>query len=364
MRIAMLGTRGVPPRYGGFETAVDEIGRRLVARGHEVVVYCRNPGQTVTQHDGMRLVNLPAVRQRTLETLSHTGLSTLHAALRDRPDVAMVFNAANAPFIPLLRAARIPTAVHVDGIEWQRAKWKGIGARYYRWAERASVRWADEVVADARAIVEHVSLSYGRQSVYIPYGAPLVDPASDRLAELGLEPGGYHLVVARFERENHLDVVVEGRLRSTATAPLVVVGGAPYAEGYERRVRELVGSDERVRFLGAVWDQALLDQLYGHATSYLHGHSVGGTNPSLLRAMGAGASVTAWDVVFNREVTGGLARFVTDADGVAAALAEDEDDPAGTKERGEALRERARSAYRWDEVAAAYERLCADLAGR
>jgi glycosyltransferase involved in cell wall biosynthesis len=119
-----------------------------------------------------------------------------------------------------------------------------------------------------------------------------------------------------------------------------------------------------VRFLGAVWDQPLLDQLYGHAISYLHGHSVGGTNPSLLRAMGAGASVTAWDVVFNREVTGGLARFVADADAVAAALAEDEDDPAETKERGEVLRERARTAYRWDEVAAAYERLCSDLAGR
>jgi glycosyltransferase involved in cell wall biosynthesis len=219
------------------------------------------------------------------------------------------------------------------------------------------------VVADARAIVEHVSLSYGRQSVYIPYGAPLVDPASDRLAELGLEPGGYHLVVARFERENHLDVVVEGRLRSTATAPLVVVGGAPYAEGYERRVRDLAAGDERVLFLGAIWDQPLLDQLYGHAISYLHGHSVGGTNPSLLRAMGAGAAVTAWDVVFNREVTDGAARFVNSPADVAAALFADEQDPTAAKERGEMLREHARVAYVWDDVAHEYERMCRRLLG-
>jgi glycosyltransferase involved in cell wall biosynthesis len=363
MRIAMLGTRGVPPRYGGFETAVDEVGRRLVASGHEVVVYCRNPGQSLRVHDGMRLVNLPAVRRRSLETVSHTGLSALHAALRLRPDVALLFNAANAPFVPLLRASGIPTAVHLDGLEWKRAKWKGVGARYFKTAERWSVRWADAVVADARAIADHVREAYGRESVFIPYGAPLIDAGSDRLAERGLEPGAYHLAVARFEPENHLAELVEGRLRSTAAAPLVVVGGAPYADAYERGVRDRAAGDSRVRLLGAEWDQQLLDQLYAGAISYLHGHSVGGTNPSLLRAMDAGAAVTAWDVVFNREVTDGHARYVTDAAGVAAALAADEADPVASKERGEVLREHARSTYRWDDVAASYEQLCLRLAG-
>ena len=358
----MLGTRGVPPRYGGFETAVDEIGRRLVASGHDVVVYCRNPGQSQRAHEGMRLVNLPAVRHRAVETLSHTGLSALHAAVRVRPDVALVFNAANAPFVPLLRAARIPTAVHVDGLEWKRAKWTGPGARYYRAAERWSVRWADEVVADARGIAEHLERSYGRKSIFIPYGAPLLSPGAQRLASVGLEPDAYHLVVARFEPENHLDVLVEGRLRSTATKPLVVVGGAPYAGTYERRVRTAAAGDPRVRFLGPVYDAELLDQLYAGATSYLHGHSVGGTNPSLLRAMGVGTAVTVWDVVFNREVTDGHARFVSTAEDVAAALARDELDPVGVKERGEAAREHASRAYRWDDVAAEYERLCLRLA--
>ncbi len=360
----MLGTRGVPPRYGGFETAVDEVGRRLVRAGHEVVVYCRNPGQTLRAHDGMRLVNLPAVRRRELETLSHTLLSSVHAATRprsSRADVALVFNAANAPLVPLLRAARIPTAVHVDGLEWQRAKWHGLGARYYRAAERWSVRWADEVVADSRGIADHLRAAHGREAVFIPYGAPLVDAATDRLAALGLEPGGYHLVVARFEPENHLDELVEGRLASSATQPLAVVGGAPYAEEYESQVRARAAGDDRVRFLGPVYDQGLLDQLYAGATSYLHGHSVGGTNPSLLRAMGAGTAVTAWDVVFNREVTDGAARFVRTPAEVAAALSADEQDPAAAKERGEVLREHARTDYVWDDVARAYEQLCLRL---
>ncbi len=360
----MLGTRGVPPRYGGFETAVDEIGRRLVTAGHDVVVYCRNPGQTQREHQGMQLVNLPALRRRELETLSHTFLSSVHAGTRRpgrRPDVALVFNAANAPLVPLLRAARIPTAVHVDGLEWQRAKWQGLGARYYRAAEKWSVRWADEVVADAVGIADHLRTTHGRDAVFIPYGAPLVDAGSNRLAAHGLEPRGYHLVVARFEPENHLDELVDGRLRSAAAQPLVVVGGAPYAQEYETRVRSRALGDDRVRFLGPVYDNDLLDQLYAGASSYLHGHSVGGTNPSLLRAMGAGAPVTAWDVVFNREVTDGAARFVRGPDDVAAAMAADEHDPAAAKERGELLRERARTAYVWDDVARQYEQLCRRL---
>src|SRR3954447_108541 len=136
----MLGTRGVPAQYGGFETAVEEVGSRLAKAGHEVVVYCRNPGQTQHEHLGMRLVNLPAVRRKQVETLSHTGFSVAHALVRGRPDVAFMFNAANAPFLPVLRAAQVPVAVHVDGLEWQRGKWSGLGKRYYRAAERWSVR--------------------------------------------------------------------------------------------------------------------------------------------------------------------------------------------------------------------------------
>jgi glycosyltransferase involved in cell wall biosynthesis len=364
LRIAMIGTRGVPARYGGFETAIEEIGRRLVERGHEVTVYCRNPGQAQTRHLGMRLVNLPAVRRRELDTLSHSTLSVRHAVTRARPDVAVVFNAANAPLLPVLKTARIPTAVHVDGLEWRRAKWAGTGARYYRWAERAVVRRADEVIADSNGIVAHLRSVYGREATYIPYGAPIVEAADDRLTELGLTRHGFHLAVARFAPENHVREIVEGFVASSAVNPLVVVGGAPYEEAYTALVHAAAGDDRRVRFVGEVWDHELLSQLYGNALSYLHGHSVGGTNPSLLQAMGAGAPVSVHDVVFNHEVTGGHARLWTTSADVCSAVKADEGDVAAALERGAKGRGHVELAYRWDDVAAAYEDLCMALGGR
>ncbi|RFU23042.1 glycosyltransferase family 1 protein [Geodermatophilus marinus] len=360
----MVGTRGVPARYGGFETAVEEVGRRLADRGHDVVVYCRTApdaaGPRPAEHLGMRLVHLPAARRRALETLSHTALSVQHL-LTHRTDVALVFNAANAPLLPLLRAARIPVATHVDGLEWKRAKWGPAGRRYYRAAEALAVRWSDVLIADAQGIADYYRDAFAAPTTLLTYGAPRIRPGAHRLAEVGLEPRGYHLVVARFEPENHVDLVVEGYVAGAATRPLVVVGSAPYSDAYTRRVHAL--ADDRVRFLGGVWDQELLDQLYAHACTYLHGHSVGGTNPSLLRAIGAGAAVTAFDVDFNREVVGESGRwFRTPAD-VARATEAAEADPAGTLRAGERARERA-AAYDWDEVAAGYEELAARLAGR
>ncbi|MGY1687910.1 DUF1972 domain-containing protein [Geodermatophilus sp. SYSU D00867] len=362
--IAMVGTRGVPARYGGFETAVEEVGRRLVERGHRVVVYCRTvpgaAGPPPAGHLGMELVHLPAARRRSLETLSHTALSVRHL-LAHRTDAAIVFNAANAPLLPLLRAARIPVATHVDGLEWKRAKWGGAGRRYYRTAEALAVRWSDVLIADAEGIAEYYREAFAAPTTLLTYGAPLITPGAHRLAEVGLEPGGYHLVVARFEPENHVDVIVEGYAASDAAKPLVVVGSAPYSDDYTRRVHAL--ADERVRFLGGVWDQELLDQLYANCATYLHGHSVGGTNPSLLRAIGAGAAVTAFDVSFNREVVADAGRFFRTPADVARELAAAEADPDGVARDGARSRELA-AGYDWDLVAEGYERLALDLAAR
>jgi len=360
VRIALVGTRGVPARYGGFETAVEEIGRRLAAAGHEVTVYCRSTGdpeQPREDYLGMRLVVLPAIRARAAETLSHTFLSVLHLCRRGT-DAAFVFNAANAPLLPVLRAARIPVATHVDGLEWKRAKWSGLGKRYYRVAESLAVRWSDALIADAQGIADYYEREFGAPTVQIAYGAPRVDPGVGRLGELGLAPGGYHLVVARFEPENNVLTIVEGYRRSGARLPLVVVGSAPYAQQYTARVH--AAADERVRFLGGVWDQELLDQLYAGAFTYLHGHSVGGTNPSLLRAVGAGAPVIAYDVAFNREVVRDAGRYFRGPADLARLLDEAEADPDGTAERGKAsLLEAAR--YDWDEVAERYAELARRL---
>jgi glycosyltransferase involved in cell wall biosynthesis len=370
LHVAMVGTRGVPARYGGFETAVEEIGSRLAARGHRVRTYCRrgpeaerDPAPPLTRYLGMELVTLPATRRRSLETLSHTALSVAHLA-RHRTDVAFVFNAANAPLLPVLRAARIPVATHVDGLEWRRAKWGPAGQRYYRAAETAAVRLSDALIADAQGIADYYRDEYGADSRLITYGAPDLSGAGhERLAELDLTPNGYHLVVARFEPENHVDMIVEGYVAGDAVHPLVVVGSAPYSHGYTRRIADLAASDPRVRLLGGVWDQELLDQLYAGALTYLHGHSVGGTNPSLLRAIGGGTATAAYDVAFNRDVLGDAGRYFRTPADVTARVAEAEGDPAACADRGKALAERA-TAYDWDLVTDGYEQLAHDLAAR
>jgi glycosyltransferase involved in cell wall biosynthesis len=363
MRIAMLGTRGVPAHYGGFETAVEEIGQRLVSRGHEVTVYCRDAGEAPRDdYLGMKLVHLPSLKGKAVETLSHTALSALHLLTHPRHDVAIVFNAANAPFLPLLRMSGTPVAVHVDGLEWRRAKWGGAGRRYYRWAESYAVQWADALIADAQGIADYYTEEFGAPTELLTYGAPIqVSPKSNRLGELGVSPQGFHLVVARFEQENHVEEIVAGYRNSRAELPLLVVGSAPYADDYTARVRQAAGSDPRIRMLGGVWDQELLDQLYANCLTYLHGHSVGGTNPSLLRAMGAGADVIAYDVDFNREVLGEFGRYFANLGDIAPLLFAAEVLPEEATERGLHFRTRAANRYDWHEVAAGYEQLCKQL---
>lgn len=363
----MIGTRGVPPRYGGFETAVAEIGTRLVRQGHDVMVYCRRTGDAAPpeEFNGMRLVTLPAARERHLETLSHTAASVIHQVVKERSDVAMMFNAANSLFLPALKAVGIPVAVNVDGLEWKRSKWGPVGRRYYQAAEKLAARWADAVISDAREIQRHYRDCHGVDSVFIPYGANVLELGDDRLAELGLRSRQYHLVVARLEPENNVEMIVAGYRASGVERPLVVVGGCPYENDVQRRLRGEMDADPKVRAVGSVWDQELLDQLYANALTYVHGHSAGGTNPSLLRAMGAGASVLAYDSVFNREVLGDEAEFFPNAVSLAASLIEAEKstelDLALTAKK---MKQRIVDHYDWDDVADRYADLAYRLTGQ
>ncbi|WP_036288580.1 glycosyltransferase [Microbacterium sp. MRS-1] len=363
LRIAMIGTRGVPASYGGFETAVEEVGKRLVERGHDITVYTRGSEHREREYLGMRVVHLPALRQKQLETLSHTGLSALHAVSRKAPDAAFVFNAANSPFVPLLRARGIPVALHMDGLEWKRSKWGARGRAYYRWAEQFGVRSADALIADAPGIADYYADQFGVPTELIRYGAPIIESAPiDGITALGLRPDGYHLVVARFEPENHVLEIVEGYRASGAAAPLVVVGSAPYAAEYTQRIHTAAAGDPRIRLLGGVFDQDLLDALYFHARTYVHGHSVGGTNPSLLRAMGAGTAVIAWDVNFNRETLDDLGWFFEDASEVERHFTDLELDREQVPTLSAAVQARAKDNFRWDDVATAYENLAGRIA--
>lgn len=351
----------MPARYGGFETAVEQIATRFVEAGVESVVYCRNAEERLDTYRGVELVHLPAVKRKSVETLSHTALSVLHL-LRHRADVVLLFNGANAPFVPVLQARGMPTAVHVDGIEWQRAKWSGPAKRWHRFGERAAVRFADAIVADAPGIARYYRTTHDADTVQLAYGAPIVrDSASDRLGQWGLEPNGYHLVVARFEPENHVDRIIDGYLRTAVSRPLIVVGDAAFDGSHGATIRALATRDARVRLLGSIWDQVALDQLYAHAFTYVHGHSVGGTNPSLLRAMGAGAPVIAFDVEFNRDIVGESGRYFDDADSLCDAITAAEADTDATAAGGAAGRRHVEDHYRWADVAAGYLDMCQAL---
>lgn len=365
MKIALVGTRGVPARYGGFETCVEEVGQRLAALGHEVVVYCRTakadqPGPT--HYLGMQLIHHSAPARKSIETLVHTGKATGHI-LRHRVDAAILFNAANAPWLPVLKAAQIPVATHVDGLEWQRARWGTIGRKYYRAAESLAVRLSDALIADAEGIQDYYTEEFNVETTLLAYGAPILEKGgSSRIATLGLAPKAYHLVVARFLPENHVHLIVEGYTRSNARLPLIVVGSHPYAEEYTAKLHAM--GDGRVNFVGGVWDQALLDELYANALVYWHGHSVGGTNPSLLRAMGAGAATNAFDVSFNREVLGGAGEYFATASDIPGMVAKAEANVASVVARGSESVARARR-YDWDDIALGYESMCRQIvAGR
>lgn len=358
MRIALVGTRGVPARYGGFETCVEEVGKRLAARGHEVVVYCRTPKSEQpgpASYLGMDLVHFSAPRRRSLETLVHSGRAVGHI-LRHKVDATILFNAANSPWLPVLKMARMPVATHVDGLEWQRARWGTIGRKYYRAAESLAVRLSDALIADAVGIQDYYTNEFDVSTTLLAYGAPiLTGRGCERIAEFGLQSKEYHLVVARFLPENHVHVIVEGYTRSRAKLPLVIVGSHPYAEEYTARLHAM--GDQRVKFVGGVWDQEALDQLYANALVYWHGHSVGGTNPSLLRAMGAGAATNAFDVSFNREVLGPAGEYFSVADDIPLLVERAESDTAGVGARGQASVAQARR-YDWDDIAEGYESMC------
>lgn len=363
LRIALVGTRGVPASYGGFETAVEEIGQRLALRGHHVTVYGRDAGAAGPVYLGMQRVTLPAIKRKSLETLSHTALSTVHAVARGKPDVAVLFNAANSPLIPVLRAAKTPVALHVDGLEWKRSKWGKVGRTYYRRAELLGVRFADALIADSPGIADYYKHQFAASTELIAYGAPLLTEAPvNRIEGMGLVPGGYHLVVARFEPENHVYEIVQGFSQSDSSRQLVVVGAAPYSEDYTRAIEQLATNDSRIRLVGSIYDQELLDTMYFYACTYVHGHSVGGTNPSLLRAIGAGTPVVAYDVSFNRDVLGANGWFFRDPTSLAEALHQTERF-SGLAELGSALRAGAAERYTWDGVTDLYENLLYRLAG-
>ena len=362
MRIAILGIRGVPANYGGFETFAEQLGRRLVQRGHEVTVYGRDRSipHGTREFLGMRVVRLPAPRSKYLETVVHSLFAALHA-LRGHYDVIYVCNSANVPAVVLLRLLGRRVVLNVDGLEWNRGKWSPIGKTYYRACAWIAAHLPVYIVTDARVIQRHYLEAYGRDTEYFPYGTELKPVADDgTLAKLGLEPGRYVLYVSRLEPENNAHVVIDAYATVVSELRLAIVGDAPYANAYITRLRAT--RDPRVRFLGAIYGDRY-QILRSHAAVYIQATEVGGTHPALVEAMGFGNAILANDVPEHREVLGDAGRYYQGSAALSRELQAILDDPDLARELGHRAHERAAAFYGWDTVSDAYESWLAHLTG-
>ncbi|HEX7679794.1 MAG TPA: glycosyltransferase [Thermoanaerobaculia bacterium] len=400
MKIAIAGTRGIPPRYGGFETFAAELSARLAARGHEVAVYCREAAPTTDNRqpatdswNAVQRIVLPALHHKYLETVSHTLLSALDALRRDF-DVVLLCNAANAFVLPLLRAARIPAAINVDGIERHRRKWNVAGKAVYAIGESFSALFANRVVADAAVIADYYRQRYGIEPVMIPYGAEFpAEDDSDILQRLAVEAGNYILYVSRFEPENNpLEVVlayeqIAGVLGSglkskvpkekrrqdhktesalstldlTPGPPLIMLGSASYARDLESELRG--HASDSILFPGALYGNDYRT-LQRNALIYIQATEVGGTHPAMIEAMASGGCVLANDTPENREVGGDAAGYFSlrPSQTLSGTLSECLSSPEMRERMRLAARARAGEKYGWTAVTDAYERLFTAIA--
>jgi len=364
MRFAILGSRGFPSTYGGYETLVRHLAPHLVEQGHDVTVYCRSREvrRRTWTSDGVRCVWTPGRDNKSFSTLSFGLTGTIDASLR-RFDSVLILNIANGFWFPALRAARIPFAVNTDGIEWQRAKWSALGRMTFRVGAQMTARHADLLICDSKAIGDVWKSLSGRNSAFISYGAAVPDDVGrDLLGPAGV-PDDYLLVVARLAPENNVELTLDALDILGERAPhAVIVGSANFDSPIEDRLSEIADSG-RITWLGHISDQNVLTQLWAHCGVYVHGHSVGGTNPALLQALGAGAPTLALDTPFNSEVLPhGQHLFPHDAEGLAARIAAVVASRALREEMAQLGRQIIRERYRWDAVCDQYADVLTTLA--
>jgi glycosyltransferase involved in cell wall biosynthesis len=362
MKIAILGTRGIPANYGGFETFAEQLGTRLAARGHEVTVYCRKHYSTTNSstYNGVKLVVLPTIKHKYFDTVVHTLLSILHAAPRQY-DVILICNAANSVFSFVPRLFGTPTLVNVDGLERKRKKWNWIGRAYYHLSEWLSTFLPTAIVTDAQVIQDYYATRYGKKSAMIAYGAEVARRARpEELAKFGLEANRYVLYVSRLEPENNAHLVIQAYQEVETEWPLVIVGGAPYAQEYIAQLKST--RDPRVKFLGFVFgeDYRALQQ---NAYCYVHATEVGGTHPALIEAMGAGNCALTLNTPENIEVIGDAGIVYHSVEDLTQQLQRILDAPAIISEYRERAMARVMELYNWEQITDEYESLLSKLAG-
>lgn len=366
MRIALLGTRGIPANYGGFETFAEELAVRLATRGHEVTVYCRSSHyeEQMTSYRGVRLVQLPSIHTKHLDSISHSFLSTLHLVWTGA-DVAIYCSSGNSTFTWLARLFGIKVLLNTDGLEWERAKWNRAARMYFKFAEWLAAMFSNVLIADSRVIKEYYKRKFGRDTTYVAYGADVVERGFGRelLERLGVKPERYFLFVSRLEPENNAHLVVKAFEGVKTDMDLLIVGSAPFADDYIRELKST--SDPRIKFPGGLYGD-VYKALQANAYAYVNAMEVGGTHPAILEAMGAGNCVLVSDIAYNVEAVAhaGVSFRNRDVEDLREKLQWLADHPAEVRELGRKAVERVKAEYDWDRIADDYERIFEQTIGR
>lgn len=360
MKIAIMGTRGIPANYGGFETFAEELSTRLVKRGHEITVYCRASNYDYSsnhlEYKGVKLIVLPTIKHKYLDTVFHTFLSVLYDLFKDHR-VLLICNSANSLFsvIPRFRGKKI--VLNVDGLEWKRKKWNKAGKWFYRFSEILATFFPNAIVSDAEGIREYYLNRFKKDSTFIPYGAPTrKEDTKEILEKLGVRPKGYALYVSRLEPENNAHLVVKAFEKVKTDLKLIIVGDAPYSQEYIDKLKST--KDPRIIFTGYVFGRHYRE-LQSNAYFYIQATEVGGTHPALLEAMGFGNCVLANDVPEHYEVLGdaGILFSTKIKDDLTNKMQYLFEHPEAAESYREKAVERVRKKYSWEGVTDSYESL-------
>lgn len=361
MKIALLGTRGIPASYSGFETCVEQLGQRLVQRGHQVTVYCRSHHITYAQpyYKGMRLVKLPTIANKYLDTIVHSFVSSLHVLLQ-RYDIALYFIAGNSPVTWIPRLVGTKSILNVDGLDWKREKWPAPAKKYIQFAEYLATKLPNAYITDSRIVQGYYRDRFGSEPPYIPYGSEVERLApGETLKHYDLEPGRYVLFVGRLVPENCAHHLVESFCGLDTDLKCVIVGDAAYAQDYIHSLKAMAQDDPRVVFTGYVFGKGY-HELGSNAHIFVETSGVGGTHPALTEAMAFGNCIVVHNTPENLETIGD-AGFAYDGIEGASSLRQVLErliaDPKLVQEYRQHARHRAETTYTWEAVTDDYERL-------
>jgi glycosyltransferase involved in cell wall biosynthesis len=360
--LRILGTRGVPAAHGGFETFAEHLSLYLTERGWRVTVYCQTDGPGPVTTDvwrGVHRVQIPVQTAGAAGTIVFDWLATRHAAAAKEPCLTLGYNTAF--FCALLRLAGVPNMINMDGIEWSRAKWGPVAKTWFWLNERAGCWLGNHLIADHPEIKRHLATRVAADKITtIPYGADeLTQAATEPVLALGLDPGRYLTVIARPEPENSLLEIVSGFSRQRRGVKLAVLGNYDPRNPFHQAV-QAAASDE-VQFCGAIYDKHAVQALRVHSLAYVHGHQVGGTNPSLVEALGAGNAVIAHDNAFNRWVAGPSAAYFHDAQTLDQIFTSLLVDDARLQTMRSGSRQRLHDGLTWPDVLSQYESLLSSM---